>query len=290
MHLNVRSQQKRHKQFLNLRGGSERRGSDADPIDLTGHEEPLALLGDALSIRERSTVCKFQRALTTLQKECSRTSIVKHVSDRLTNGSYNLQPRHFCGILQNRWIEDTVVDAYLLLLRDFASRVKNKNLSILDTYVFPLLRQNGAVDAVSRKGLVSKWFAPTIRYYYTPVLINGNHWISMTFDVVKMRVYIYDSLRFDVSYYRDYLRPAIRGIACLHHERDLADFMNAEVAIVAIKEMPRQTNNRDCGVYMLAHARSICERVSVERVSLGEDVERYGRRRLMLSLHECRVS
>eukprot|EP00854_Cymbomonas_tetramitiformis_P000837 gene837-1318_t len=280
--------QKRCDRIGAFRGAIEKSSAGDDSlIDLTNQEETLAQMGDTLSPQQRSKLYKFERVLVALGKEGSGTSIVKHVSNRSSNDAYQLQPRHFRGILQNRWIEDTVVDAYLLLLRDLAGSKRITDLTILCTHVFVMLGGMGA-DSTSCTGL-EKYFTPTTRYYYSPVLINGNHWISVIFDVAEMRVHVYDSLRFAVSRYQDYLRAAIRAVTRLHHRHGRVDLMDAEATIVRIRDMPRQTNTRDCGLYMLAHARSICEGVSVERTTLGENVERYGRRRLVLSLYECRV-
>eukprot|EP00854_Cymbomonas_tetramitiformis_P000143 gene143-239_t len=272
-----------------LRHTSEIKGHTSDhPIDLTRYKQQITLIGDVLSFQERLNLSKIQKMLDAMRKECLRTCMVKHVSDLLTTDVYSLQPWHFCNILQNRCIDDTVVDAYLLLLRDHAYRAQNKTLVILNTHVFVMLRSGDDTEKLIFAGL-DKYFTSTTRYYYSPVLVDGNHWISLVFDIVKMRVCIYDSFHSDVSRYESYLRPAIRAIAQLHYKDDRTDVTSFEATITNITGMPRQTNAYDCGVYMLAHARALCEAVNMKRVSLGKNVERYGRRRLVLSLHECRV-
>eukprot|EP00854_Cymbomonas_tetramitiformis_P016448 gene16448-19526_t len=268
---------------------TETNTTKSDLIDLTDHEEKSILLGDSLLIEERIVLHNLQKMLNAMNKNGMRTCMIKHVSRYSTFDAYSLQPRHFCNILQKFWIDDTVVDAYLLLLRDYMSARQTHNLAMLNTHIFVLMRNANLENKDPPTGL-SQLFRPNIRYYFSPVLVNENHWISVLLDVVSNHVYVYDSFQTCESKYTSYLRPSIQAMIRLHNKKLFVKNVDEYATITTIRGMPRQKNTYDCGIYMLAYARALRDVASGTALNLGQDVERYGRRKLALSLHACFVN
>ncbi|KAK3243009.1 hypothetical protein CYMTET_4347 [Cymbomonas tetramitiformis] len=263
------------------------REAPEDVVDLSGLATDKDRLGDRPRSKKRVEIGRLKKSVTALTRYDRKAILVRYSSPYSAGLEYTLHARHFYLILQRKWLDDTIMNAYYVLLSDKLHREKNHNLILLHTYVYSILSTK--VLNTETDGL-HVYFDKRARFYLCAVLVNGNHWISVLVDVVEAIAYVYDSLHLDSATYADKIMDGLRGILRVH--RKIAGMTCVDpnaLPIRYIEKAPKQKNNRDCGVYALAFAHAQVRAVHFCRVRMGADMESYGRENLAVALQRTHV-
>jgi sentrin-specific protease 1 len=167
----------------------------------------------------------------------------------MTGGDFN-------RLAPGEWLNDTVVDAYIGLLRD---RPDATGTLILDSFFFDSIYTGGPnqrntyeydggrtrakrVETSTRGRL--KTLADVSRFII-PMNINNNHWLCVVVDVEKNTIEWCDSLRIAPG---GRLRALLKWLS---EDRDKKGLLAIKRWKVTENAGPEQTNGFDCGVFML---------------------------------------
>ncbi|KAK3288660.1 hypothetical protein CYMTET_3878 [Cymbomonas tetramitiformis] len=258
-----------------------------DVVDLSDLANAQIGVGDRPSSKRRVEICRLKSAVNALVR-CDRKAImVRYSSPYAIGAEYTMEARHFFILLNKRWLDDTIMNAYYVLLSDKLHREKKHELVLLHTHVHSLLSTK--VSDGDSAG-VDTHFDARARFYLSAVLVNGNHWISVLVDVVDAKAYVYDSLYLESASYSDSIMHGLRGILRTHRKKaGVAYADDRGPALSYIKKAPKQKNCRDCGMYALAFAHAQVGAVRGRSLRMGADVEHYGRENLAASLQRTYV-
>eukprot|EP00854_Cymbomonas_tetramitiformis_P009458 gene9458-11206_t len=265
--------------------------TDQEVIDLTCIEpdEIANLLGDTLNATERRSYERLKRCLKGMCTHDRTVVVVKFASNNVFDiNQYELSVGDFSRVLKRNWIDDTIVNAYMCLLRCKCSRVKMFTTFFADTHMWTLLKSKQLARHTQQGRSLQEFFDERITFYTFPVLIRKNHWISVCFDVKQLRITIYDSMRTITEKDETCFKRVFQNLLILR-STDATTYSLQKISHVDnLLNLPVQSNHHDCGIYMLSFANMLSRGKSITD-SLGRDVERYARRRIALHLQNCSV-
>eukprot|EP00854_Cymbomonas_tetramitiformis_P033436 gene33436-42905_t len=89
-----------------------------DVVDLSDLANAQIGVGDRPSSKRRVEICRLKSAVNALVR-CDRKAImVRYSSPYAIGAEYTMEARHFFILLNKRWLDDTIMNAYYVLLSD----------------------------------------------------------------------------------------------------------------------------------------------------------------------------
>ncbi|XP_043282390.1 sentrin-specific protease 1-like [Venturia canescens] len=139
------------------------------------------------------------------------------------------------------WLNDEIVNNYMDLIKDDKTYVMN-------SFFFPRLYLNG-YNAIKR------WTNKVNIFKYERVIVPinlGNHWCLAVINLLKKAIVYYDSFGRDNPKYLLTLREYLVEEAKNKGEGPIND---KEWSLATKRDIPRQTNGYDCGVFVCLYAK-----------------------------------
>eukprot|EP01016_Furgasonia_blochmanni_P001812 TRINITY_DN1071_c0_g2_i3.p1 TRINITY_DN1071_c0_g2~~TRINITY_DN1071_c0_g2_i3.p1 ORF type:complete len:249 (-),score=73.44 TRINITY_DN1071_c0_g2_i3:388-1134(-) len=184
-----------------------------------------------------------------------------------------LTVRNLKTLIDNTWLNDEVINAYVkLILRRDQNRLNNK-IHIFNTFFYQTLEKycetllQEDFNKISRILKRAQVRLSRTRQVFFPINVNNSHWLFAHINITSKAIYFYDSLQPDPSRARVIMgnlkmflkkiietessdpTPAQPAFGEEPHQKiNIADYENYSMEIA---RFPQQRNGSDCGVFML---------------------------------------
>ena len=109
------------------------------------------------------------------------------------------------------------------------------------------------------------------------------HWCLAIINLKKKGVYFYDSMGSDKN---DILKALLQYLQSEHQNKKKSDFDTSDFTLENVKEIPKQMNGSDCGMFTLKYAEYLSRNASITFTQ--EDMP-YFRRRMVYEIVNNRV-
>lgn len=164
-------------------------------------------------------------------------------------------------LLGLNWLNDEIINAYMYLLVCRGKQNNNKKVHAFNTFFYPKLRDSGYSS-------IKRWTRKVDIFSHDLVLVPihlGNHWCLAVIDFNNKRISYYDSLggsagvccKLLLNYLKDEMNDKKKQ--CFDMENwTLAEFRGGS------KDVPRQENGSDCGVFTCIYAEHITRKAKFE--------------------------
>eukprot|EP00854_Cymbomonas_tetramitiformis_P033075 gene33075-42279_t len=226
--------------------------------------------------------------IKSMRKCDDQAMIVKVANEDCYNiNQYELNTKDFVRLMNKRWIDDTLINAYMSLLRMKCSRLRLDSICLANTYVWTMMKQLCNINDVSKKMTFDRLIKQNADIYIFPVLIRGNHWIAITFNIKEDCIFVYDSLKSTKMYNETEFKKVYKTFINLRHQCSV-DRPEKNIKIQYVNMGPRQSNTYDCGIYVLSFAEMMCSNAPVTH-NFGKELEKYARCRFAVRLRNCRI-
>eukprot|EP00854_Cymbomonas_tetramitiformis_P019845 gene19845-23736_t len=224
-------------------------------VDLTRAEDaPVrsAGVGDRLTLDDRRASDGIVSLVRRSRHRDGEVPLVRYALAEQRDDGYVLTIRDFVRLITKKWLDDTLIDAYLTLLRG-----SNSAVNFLYTYVWNLLGIIETIEPRRRERMFGNHF-DNAKYacYFVPVLIRGNHWVSLILDTRAAVAHVYDPLQVNTATHLEHLSDRV-GVMLDLHEGNYDARKRREVVMRPLRRLPEQTNRVDCGVFLLALANAL---------------------------------
>jgi len=178
----------------------------------------------------------------------TKNKIVKTLSGRITSLSSNLTANDMKTLINNAWLNDEVINTYLTLIVERASLSEKGLNSLRKVYKF----NTHFYTQLQRKGyqFVRRWtrYVDISSYDYIIIPINlKDHWYCGIINYDKQCFEYYDSQHQEHPEFFMTMRKYLKDE---HEDKELVPFNSDNWVDYYPKNMPFQTNNYDCGVFM----------------------------------------
>lgn len=145
-------------------------------------------------------------------------------------------------LMDFNWLNDKVINIYLGLLKD--KYYTENNFYILTTYFY--------YNLTHKRNTTFKENILSYKSILIPVHLR-NHWIFVNLDLKRRKVMIFDSLRCDRVNVGNKIKKWIEWCYLKRNETVVFE-------VETMKDIPRQENGNDCGIFVLYYAKQICKR------------------------------
>lgn len=216
--------------------------------------------------------------------------------------SIDLTVRDLKTLQSTTWLNDEVINFYLLLLKEtplmgstFGGRPR---VHVFSTFFYPKLKQKG-YDAVKAS---TKRLNPSIttslsigddlkekEYPFDLILVPihlGMHWCMSAIDICKRKITYYDSLSGSggvecCNILFDWLKKE-----CLERNSDAGGLRVEEWELVPTPSIPQQKNGYDCGVFAICYAAFLSIGVDIDYDLFHQNDIQDWRRRISVEIME----
>ena len=150
-----------------------------------------------------------------------------------------------------RWLNGDVIDVYINYIKHTAN---NSEIGILNSYfVYSLSLRSMEHVMEKNKKTLGKMESNQVKTILAPVVLQG-HWTLCMVDGHKNRILYYDSLY-------DVIPQEISKLGDVMVEIKV---LNPNYTIIKVKNIPKQNNGRDCGVFVSQYARCILHGINFD--------------------------
>jgi len=159
---------------------------------------------------------------------------------------------------ENWWLTDEEIEhAYQEIRKEITN---SPEIQLVNPSVVRVIQEGGEISEELKNAKII--FFPINNSENHETSDSGNHWTLLVYDK-KSGVFLnYNSLEFTLT-----PKNAMKVAERFHEKANL----EAWHIVVNEKEIPRQTNGADCGVYVIAYARALIEKYKEEaKLILGE--------------------
>ena len=159
---------------------------------------------------------------------------------------------------QNCWLHDSIVNGYISILCKI-----NPNYKLINSITFSSLKENvknkntDKIDRLLEKVIIKKFDNKII---FLPLNINNYHWILLIY--FNNTIFILDSLSNNTSIEEELNIFKKYIIKTVDQKID-----TSKIKIKQLKNIPKQTNGYDCGIFVCQYARYF-----IENKSLGDNL------------------
>ncbi|XP_043288814.1 sentrin-specific protease 1-like [Venturia canescens] len=139
------------------------------------------------------------------------------------------------------WLDDEIVNSYFEL-------ISNEESYVMNSFFFPRLHLNGHIA-------VKRWTKKVNIFAYERVLIPvhlGNHWCLAIINIKSKSIIYYDSFN---GRNQRYLETLLAYLDAEAKEKEEISFDKSEWIVAMKKDIPRQQNGYDCGVFICQYAK-----------------------------------
>ncbi|XP_078600554.1 uncharacterized protein LOC144875486 [Branchiostoma floridae x Branchiostoma japonicum] len=169
----------------------------------------------------------------------------------LVNGfGYNITYQDMQSLQCQNWVNDRIINFYLKMVVHRGNQQGPMKLASFDTYFYTMLMKHGYMSEI-----VMQWSRDidlsSVDLALIPVHHQGNHWCLAVVDTGYMCLRYFDSMggRND---------KGVKAIRCYLQECSKRKGMPSAWAVEYPKEIPRQLNGYDCGVFCCKYAQYTC--------------------------------
>ncbi|KAJ2784843.1 SUMO1 sentrin specific peptidase 1 [Coemansia javaensis] len=162
--------------------------------------------------------------------------------------------RDMATLQDGRWLNDEVINFYMQLIMDRAERAPDlPRVHAFNTFFYSTLCESGYAR-------VRRWTRRTRLFDKDLVIVPvhlGVHWCCAVIDLRQKAICYYDALLGDNP---DCLRRLLRYLCDESRDKGAAEVVEAEWSLVCDKQIPRQRNGYDCGVFAIMFAEHAARR------------------------------
>lgn len=187
------------------------------------------------------------------------------------------------------WLNDEIINFYLQMIVE-----RNKNTDkekypnipenwakvyAMNTFFLPKLRTTGY-------SAIKRWTRKVDIFSFDKILVPVHldvHWCLAVIDLKKKGVYFYDSMGSDKN---DILKKLLEYLKQESMDKKKTEFDTSGFKLENVKEIPRQMNGSDCGMFTLKYAEYLSRNASITFTQ--EDMP-YFRRRIVYEIVNNKV-
>jgi len=142
------------------------------------------------------------------------------------------------------WLNDEVINFYMQMIVERSSSNESgwPKVYATNTFFYPKLMQSG-------HSALKRWTRKIDIFSYDLILIPvhlGMHWCLATVDLKQKAVFYYDSMGGDNA---TCLNALLKYLQDEHMDKKKAPFDTSDFQSVIVKDIPRQMNGSDCGMF-----------------------------------------
>ncbi|XP_043288817.1 sentrin-specific protease 1-like [Venturia canescens] len=196
--------------------------------------------------------------------------------DKRENQRPSISIQSLSTLQGDNWVNDEVINAYMTLISSQSqtyTKTKEK-IHCMSSFFYHRL-QTGGYPAVRR------WTRKIDLFSFDKILVPlhfGDHWCLASIDLLKKRINFFDSLD---GMDRNSLKVLLNYLIHEAKDKNNPSFNPSEWQLVSRKEIPRQRNGFDCGVFVCLFAKYeatnrkmnfIQEDIRKERIRIAEEI------------------
>ena len=187
------------------------------------------------------------------------------------------------------WLNDEIINFYLQMIVERnknADKEKYPNIPdnwakvyAMNTFFLPKLRTTGY-------SAIKSWTQKVDIFSFDKILVPVHldvHWCLAVIDLKKKGVYFYDSMGSDKT---DILKKLLEYLKQEHMDKKKSEFDTSGFKLQNVKDIPRQMNGSDCGMFTLKYAEYLSRNASITFTQ--EDMP-YFRRRIVYEIVNNKV-
>lgn len=181
-------------------------------------------------------------------------------------------PTSFKRLSENDWLNDEIINNYIKLLKE---KFQGARKLLCNTYFYALVEKMDSTKEQDYKKFVRILNKQSVRIQEArglllPINIREKHWLLAHFDFESFSIEIIDSY-FPLSNEEiEYASTVLRFKAFLERFWQEKTGTAVTFAVVMEQSTPQQTNDNDCGLYVLINMRCILEGKSLNYDNTGE--------------------
>ena len=173
------------------------------------------------------------------------------------------------------WLNDEIINFYLQMIMARSKETDNwPKCYAMNTFFLGKLKNQGY-------SMVKRWTRKVDIFSYDKIFIPVHldvHWCLSVIDLKKKGVYFYDSMGSDKD---DILKVLLKYLEQEHMDKKKAPFDTSDFTRENVKDIPRQMNGSDCGMFTLKYAEYLSRNASITFTQ--EDMP-YFRRRMVYEI------
>lgn len=218
-------------------------------------------------------------------------------------------------------LNDNVINAYLkLILSDKQEEGNVPKIQLLDNFLLTTLSRGIDMEqsysvasnryglnrelcqeiAEKKKRLIEKYTIFKADFVVLPICHNDHWFMIIVCHLSKMRdvgckILIFDSIHNSEDYYEEHLNVLLHFVVGSYivtgkaGERDVRKFMDDLFKNIELPDVPRQSNNTDCGLYLLEYFENFLDNPDINRNwsnLIDKRIMRYKRQKVKNALKE----
>jgi hypothetical protein len=173
------------------------------------------------------------------------------------------------------WLNDEIINFYMQMIVARSSTTDNwPKVYAMNTFFLPKLRDSGYAT-------LKRWTRKVDIFSYDVIIVPVHldvHWCLAVINLKKKGVYFYDSMGSD--------KPSILKLLLHYLEQESLDkkkapFDTSGFEMENVKDIPRQMNGSDCGVFTLKYAEYLSRNASI---TFTQEHMPYYRRRMVYEI------
>lgn len=173
------------------------------------------------------------------------------------------------------WLNDEIINFYMQMIVARSATTDNwPSVYAMNTFFLPKLRSAGYAA-------VKRWTKKVDIFAHDIILVPVHldvHWCLSIINLKKKGVYFYDSMGSDKT---DILKALLKYLEQEHMDKKKSAFDTSGFEMENVKDIPRQMNGSDCGVFTLKYAEYLSRNASI---TFTQDDMPYFRRRMVYEI------
>jgi len=155
------------------------------------------------------------------------------------------------------WLNDEIINFYLAMIVARSKENDNwPNVYTMNTFFLKKIQQQGY-------SMVRRWTRKVDIFSYDIIFVPVHldvHWCLAVINLKKKGVYFYDSMGSDKT---DILKTLLNYLESEHMDKKKSPFDTSGFEIENVKDIPRQMNGSDCGMFTLKYSEYLSRNASI---------------------------
>lgn len=155
------------------------------------------------------------------------------------------------------WLNDEIINFYLAMIVARSKENDNwPNVYTMNTFFLKKIQQQGY-------SMVRRWTRKVDIFSYDIIFVPVHldvHWCLAVINLKKKGVYFYDSMGSDKT---DILKTLLNYLEDEHKDKKKSPFDTSGFEIENVKDIPRQMNGSDCGMFTLKYSEYLSRNASI---------------------------
>jgi sentrin-specific protease 1 len=222
----------------------------------------------AASTTEPVTVSNEQTTYANLFKMASTGLKPASAAAAITTGDIDT-------LRASNWLNDNIINFYMEMIVERSSATDNwPKVYCMNTFFLPKLSESGYDN-------IKKWTKNVDIFSYDVIIVPvhlGNHWCLAVINLKKKGVFFYDSMGSN--------NPSILKLLLYYLEQESLDkkkapFNTSSFGMEIVKDIPKQTNSSDCGVFILKYTDYVSRNESITSITFTQEQMPFFRRKMV---------